>query len=56
MPLTGNISQNIKELYKDNKRSGKARGNKGKARKRSQIIAIAESSARRYGIGNIKRK
>lgn len=35
------ISANIRELYKDNKKSGKARGAKGKVRPRAQIIAIA---------------
>ena len=47
MPLTGNVSQNIKELYNDNKRKGKARGANGKVRGRAQIIAIAESAARK---------
>jgi len=45
MPLTGNVGQNIKELYKDNKKSGKARGANGKVRSRAQIIAIAYSAA-----------
>lgn len=45
MPLTGNVSSNIKELYKDNKRSGKARGANGKPRSRKQIIAIALNAA-----------
>lgn len=47
MPLGSNVSQNIKELYKDNKRSGKARGANGTPRSRDQIIAIAESAARK---------
>lgn len=45
MPLTKDVSSNIRELYKDNKKKGKARGNKGKARSRKQIIAIALSAA-----------
>lgn len=35
------ISANIRELYKDNKKTGKARGQGGKPRSRKQIIAIA---------------
>lgn len=45
MPLTNNVSANIKELYKDNKKKGKARGANGKARGRKQIIAIAMNAA-----------
>lgn len=41
MPLGKNVSANIRELYKDNKKSGKARGANGKPRSRAQIIAIA---------------
>lgn len=41
MPLGKNISKNIRELIKDNKKSGKARGAGGKVRSRKQIIAIA---------------
>jgi hypothetical protein len=37
------ISENIRELYKDNKKSGKAKGANGKARSKSQILAIALS-------------
>lgn len=50
MPLkTGakNVGKNIAELYADNKKSGKARGANGKPRSRAQIIAIAESVARK---------
>lgn len=47
MPLGKNISKNIKELYKDNKKSGKAKGANGKPRSRKQIIAIAISAARK---------
>jgi len=45
MPLTKNVSENISELYKDNKKEGKARGAGGKVRSRKQIIAIAMSAA-----------
>lgn len=45
MPLTSNVGANIKELYKDNKKSGVARGANGKLRSRKQIIAIAEHAA-----------
>jgi hypothetical protein len=47
MPLGKNISKNIRELYKDNKKSGKARGANGTPRSRKQIIAIALSAARK---------
>jgi hypothetical protein len=49
MPLGKNVSANIKELYKDNKKKGKARGAGGKPRSRKQIIAIAMSAARKKG-------
>jgi hypothetical protein len=39
------ISKNIRELYADNKKSGKARGANGKPRGKKQIIAIALSVA-----------
>jgi hypothetical protein len=39
------ISANIRELYKDNKKSGKEKGQMGKTRSKSQIIAIALSMA-----------
>lgn len=39
------ISANIRELYRDNAKSGKARGANGKPRSRSQIVAIALSKA-----------
>jgi hypothetical protein len=45
MPLGKNVGKNIRELMKDNKKSGKARGANGKVRSRKQIIAIALSSA-----------
>lgn len=41
------ILANIRELYKDNKKSGKAKGANGKARSRKQIIAIALLTARK---------
>ncbi len=47
MPLGKNVSKNIEELYADNQKSGKERGANGKPRSRAQIIAIAESAARR---------
>jgi hypothetical protein len=45
MPLGKNVSKNIKELYKDNKKKGKTKGANGKVRSRKQIIAIAMSAA-----------
>ncbi len=45
MPLGRNVSSNIRELTKDNAKSGKARGARGKKRSRAQIIAIAMSAA-----------
>jgi len=47
MPLSKNVNKNIKELYADNKKKGKAKGANGKARPRKQIIAIALSAAKR---------
>ena len=47
MPLGNNVSKNIKELYADNKKTGKARGANGKLRGRAQIIAIAMDAAKR---------
>jgi len=49
MPLGSNVSDNIKELYKDNKKSGKARGANGKPRSHRQIIAIAIHAAEESG-------
>ncbi len=40
------VSSNIRELMKDNKKSGKARGAMGKARPMNQILAIAISKAK----------
>lgn len=45
MPLTKNVSKNIKELTADNKKKGKARGVNGKPRSKKQIIAIAINAA-----------
>ena len=45
MPLGRDVSKNIKELYADNKKPGKARGAMGKMRGRAQILAIALSAA-----------
>lgn len=45
MSLTKNVSKNISELYRDNKKKGKARGMNGKPRSRKQIIAIAYEAA-----------
>lgn len=47
MPLTGSVSKRIRELYADNKKSGKEKGAGGKARSRKQIIAISINSAKR---------
>lgn len=47
MPLGRNVSKNIKELYADNKKKGKARGANGKPRSRKQIIAIAMAAAKK---------
>lgn len=47
MPLGGSITKNIQELYRDNKKSGKAKGANGKPRSRAQIIAIAYAAARK---------
>lgn len=45
MPLGKNVSSNIRELYADNKKKGKARGAGGTPRSKAQIIAIALSAA-----------
>jgi len=39
------IKANFKELYADNKKTGKAKGANGKVRSRKQIIAIVLSQA-----------
>ena len=45
MPLGKNVSKNIKELIKDNSKTGKARGAGGKKRPMKQIIAISLNAA-----------
>lgn len=45
MPLGKSVSKNVRELYADNKKSGKARGANGKVRSREQIIAISMNAA-----------
>ena len=47
MPLTKNIKSNIKELIKDNSKSGKARGANGKKRSIKQIVAISISASKK---------
>ena len=47
MPLKGTVSDKIRELYKDNKKSGKAKGANGKPRSKKQIIAIALSKSKK---------
>jgi len=47
MPLKGSVSNRIKELYRDNKKKGKAKGANGKPRSRKQIIAIAINSMKK---------
>lgn len=46
MPLGKDVSKNIRELEADNRKKGKAKGYKGKARPMKQIIAIALEAAR----------
>lgn len=43
--LGKNVSKNIKELMKDNKKKGKAKGANGKPRSHKQMVAIALSAA-----------
>jgi hypothetical protein len=45
MPLTSNVKQNIKELYADNQKTGKAKGANGKKRSLKQILAISFNAA-----------
>ena len=45
MPLGKSVSKNMHELSADNKKSGQAKGAKGKVRSRKQMIAIALSAA-----------
>jgi len=45
MPLGKNVSKNMRELTKDNKRKGKERGAGGKPRSFEQMVAIALNAA-----------
>ena len=47
MPLTSSVSQNVKDLYADNRKSSSARGDKGNPRSLKQIIAISYAAARK---------
>jgi hypothetical protein len=49
MPLGIDVGSNIRELRKDNKRKGKARGANGKVRSKAQILAIALAASRKFG-------
>lgn len=46
MPLGKDVGKNLRELEKDNKKRGKARGQSGKPRSREQMLAIALEAAR----------
>ena len=46
MPLGNSVSNNIRELYKDNQKSGKSLGTNGKPRSKKQIVAISLNAAR----------
>ena len=46
MPLGKNVAANLRELERDNKKRGKARGQGGKPRSREQMLAIALEAAR----------
>ena len=56
MPLTKDVSKNIRELYKDNKKTGKAKGAGGKARSRKQIIAIALNATGKGRANKMRKK
>ena len=45
MPLGKDVSKNMSELARDNRKKGKEREAGGKARSRQQMIAIALSAA-----------
>ena len=45
MPLGPSVKQNIKELYADNQKTGKAKGANGKKRNLKQILAISFHAA-----------
>lgn len=46
MPLGKDVAKNLRELERDNKKRGKARGQGGKPRSREQMLAIALEAAR----------
>lgn len=46
MPLGRNVSENMKKLYEENKEK---KSHHEKPRKRSQMVAIALSEARKHG-------
>lgn len=48
MPLGKSVSRNMHELYADNKKKGKERGDRGRPRSRAQMIAIAMSASKHY--------
>jgi|TARA_R110000868_G_scaffold300126_1_gene560508 hypothetical protein len=45
MPLGKDVSKNIRELMRDNQKTGKERGMGGKPRSRKQMVAIALQAA-----------
>ena len=45
MPLGKDVSKNMSELARDNRKKGSERGEGGKPRSREQMIAIALSAA-----------
>lgn len=47
MPLGKDIGRNIRELRKDNMKSGSERGAHGKKRSKRQMLAIALSASRK---------
>jgi len=47
MPLGKDVGANIRELRKDNKKKGKARGQNGRVRSFDQIKAIAIHAAQK---------
>lgn len=47
MPITKNVTKNIKELVADNKKEWKEKGANGKERSIKQIVAIAYSAAKK---------
>lgn len=55
MPLGKDVGKNIKELRRDNQKSGKERGDNGRVRSKAQIEAIAISAARKSENNKSKR-